>query len=224
MTIKIEDISLPRDWYKALDYSNAYEGYKVALTKVISEIKINKKIAPNVNDIFNAFNLCSYSSTKVVIFGQDPYFQYGVANGLAFAVDENQKIPPSLKNINQEVFNDIGYVKNRGNLKTWSDQGVLLLNSSLTVEIGKPGSHRNIGWNVFVDDIIRLLDKKGDIVFMLWGNDSKKLKKKIKNDSNLILESSHPSPLSSYRGFFGCKHFSKCNNFFKSKGHAQINW
>ena len=163
-------------------------------------------------------------STKVVIFGQDPYFQNGVANGLAFSVNKNEPIPASLKNIYKEIENDIGPTKNKnGCLKSWAKQGVLLLNSSLTVEISKPGSHSKIGRNKFILDIIKLINNKSNIVFILWGKHSQKYSRYI-NKNHLILVAPHPSPLSAYRGFFGSKHFSRCNNYLKQNNLSEIEW
>mgnify|MGYP003317291448 FL=1 len=169
--------------------------------------------------------MCSFSSTKVVIFGQDPYFQNGVANGLAFSVNEGKKIPASLKNIYKEINNDIGEIKNKkGSLDDWTKQGVLLLNSSLTVEVGIPGSHSNIGWDDFIGEVIKILSNKTDVVFILWGNHAKKYLKFIDANNNLILTSSHPSPLSAHRGFIGCKHFSQCNKYLINKNIKKIDW
>ena len=134
-------------------------------------------------------------------------------------------LPASLKNIYKEIESDIGALSNNnGYLKSWADQGVLLLNSALTVEVGKPGSHSKIGWQDFIFEIVKIINKKQNVVFILWGNDAKKYIKYIDKDINLILSSSHPSPLSSYRGFFGCKHFSKCNEYLESKNISKINW
>jgi uracil-DNA glycosylase len=185
----------------------------------------NKKIAPLPMDIFKAFELCSYQETKVVIFGQDPYFQDGLANGLAFSVDKNNPIPASLKNIYKEIKNDIGVVLSKnGSLDSWASQGVLLLNSCLTVEVSKPGSHFGAGWENFIKEVVMLLNKKNNLVFLLWGKNAKKYKKYINPNFHLVLTAPHPSPLSAYKGFFGCKHFSKCNAYLKANGIVEINW
>jgi uracil-DNA glycosylase len=190
----------------------------------VAALKEKISIAPKLENIFKAFEYCSFQKTKVVIFGQDPYFQPGVANGLAFSVNKDQAIPSSLRNIYKEIKNDLGVVSNfDGDLRTWSRQGVLLLNSALTVEDHKPGSHSDIGWNDFIFDVIDSLNKKGKVVFMLWGNNAKKYLDRIDN-ANLVLTTSHPSPLSAYRGFFGCKHFSKCNKYLKQNNRKLIDW
>ena len=218
-------VSFPADWDLALKRESSNNSFNAPLKNVFKELEQNKKITPDINNIFKAFELCKYKSTKVVIFGQDPYFQEGYANGLAFSVNQDKKIPSSLKNIFTEIKSDIGnLISSNGYLKCWADQGVLLLNSSLTVEIGLPGSHSKIGWKDFIIDIVKLLSSKENIVFMLWGNHAKFFEQYIDADKNLILKSSHPSPLSAYRGFFGNKHFSSCNSYLKSKNIKQINW
>ena len=225
MTKKNHQVSFPIDWDLALKKESFNNSYNAPLKNVFEELEQNKKITPDINNIFKAFELCKYESTKVVIFGQDPYFQEGYANGLAFSVNRDKKIPSSLNNIFTEIKSDIGnLIASDGYLKCWADQGVLLLNSSLTVEIGSPGSHSKIGWKDFIIDIVKLLSIKENIVFMLWGNHAKFLEQYINEDKNLILKSSHPSPLSAYRGFFGNKHFSSCNSYLKSKNITQINW
>ena len=217
--------TLPKNWVSALKKQSLSQSFETPLSKVLDELKNDKKIAPDINDIFKAFELCSFRSTKVVIFGQDPYFQKGYANGLAFSVSASHTIPASLMNIFKEIKSDIGSLENKnGCLKNWASQGVLLLNSSLTVELLKPGSHANIGWHDFICDIVQILSKKKNIVFMLWGNHAKNFKNFIDEDKNLILTSAHPSPLSAYRGFFGNRHFSKCNEYLIRKNIAAINW
>tara|TARA_B100000073_G_C23585964_1_gene514259 strand:+ start:41 stop:718 length:678 start_codon:yes stop_codon:yes gene_type:complete len=216
---------LPISWENELYKISDLASLAKPMRYILNEISNDKKISPNLNNIFKAFEYCSFSSTKVVIFGQDPYFQKDVANGLAFSVEPNKPLPASLKNIYKEIESDVGALSNKdGYLKSWADQGVLLLNSALTVEVGKPGSHSEIGWQDFIFEIVKIINKKKNIVFILWGNDAKKYIKYIDKDINLILSSSHPSPLSSYRGFFGCKHFSKCNEYLESKNISKINW
>ena len=216
---------LPTSWENELNKISDLSSLDKPMSYILNEISNDKKISPNLNNIFKALEYCSFSSTKVVIFGQDPYFQKDVANGLAFSVEPNKPLPPSLKNIYKEIESDIGALSNNnGYLKSWADQGVLLLNSALTVEVGKPGSHSKIGWQDFIFEIVKIINKKQNVVFILWGNDAKKYIKYIDKDINLILSSSHPSPLSSYRGFFGCKHFSKCNEYLESKNISKINW
>ena len=216
---------LPISWENELNKISDLASLDKPMRYILNEISNDKKISPNLNNIFKAFEYCSFSSTKVVIFGQDPYFQKDVANGLAFSVEPNKPLPASLKNIYKEIESDVGALSNNdGYLKSWADQGVLLLNSALTVEVGKPGSHSKIGWQDFIFEIVKIINKKENVVFILWGNDAKKYIKYIDKDINLILSSSHPSPLSSYRGFFGCKHFSKCNEYLESKNISKINW
>jgi len=216
---------LPISWENELNKISDLASLDKPMRYILNEISNDKKISPNLNNIFKAFEYCSFSSTKVVIFGQDPYFQKDVANGLAFSVEPNKPLPASLKNIYKEIESDVGALSNNdGYLKSWADQGVLLLNSALTVEVGKPGSHSKIGWQDFIFEIVKTINKKKNIVFILWGNDAKKYIKYIDKDIHLILSSSHPSPLSSYRGFFGCKHFSKCNEYLESKNISKINW
>jgi uracil-DNA glycosylase len=216
---------LPISWKNELNKISDLSSLDKPIRYILNEISKGKKISPSHNNIFKAFEYCSFSSTKVVIFGQDPYFQKDVANGLAFSVEPNKPLPSSLKNIYKEIESDVGALSNNdGYLKSWADQGVLLLNSALTVEVGKPGSHSKIGWQDFIFEIVKIINKKQNVVFILWGNDAKKYIKYIDKDINLILSSSHPSPLSSYRGFFGCKHFSKCNKYLESKNISKINW
>jgi uracil-DNA glycosylase len=224
MTID-NDLKLPKDWVNQLIKVSGLESLERPIAHIKKEILNKKNISPNQKNIFKAFEICSFSSTKVVIFGQDPYFQNGVANGLAFSVNEGKKIPASLKNIYKEINNDIGKVKNNnGSLRDWSRQGVLLLNSSLTVEVGNPGSHSNIGWDIFICKIVKILSHKKNVVFILWGNHAKKYLKFIDANNNLILTSSHPSPLSAHRGFIGCKHFSQCNKYLINKNIKKIDW
>jgi len=225
MTDILEKIKLPKDWENQLNHYSNIASLIKPLRFIESEIENGKDISPSLQELFKAFEYCSFSSTKVVIFGQDPYFQKNVANGLAFSVRKNNSIPASLKNIFQEIKNDIGLLSNQnGCLKAWATQGVLLLNSSLSVEVGKAGSHSKIGWDTFIKDVLKALNKKNKIVYVLWGNKAQNYAKFINNSNNLILTSSHPSPLSVYKGFHGCKHFSKCNNYLKQNNLNKINW
>ena len=225
MPKKILKISIPKNWIEAFKKNNLDTNLDLPIKNISKELEDNKKIAPNINNIFRAFELCEYESTKVVIFGQDPYFQTGYANGLAFSVNEHIPIPASLKNIYSEIKNDIGILHNSiGCLEGWAKDGVLLLNSSLTVEISKPGSHSKIGWHKFITNVVKLLSNKKNIVFILWGNHAQSLKHLINQNENLVLCSSHPSPLSAHRGFFGNKHFSKCNQYLADKKIQPIKW
>lgn len=185
-----------------------------------------KIIFPPKNKILSALNITDYNDVKVVILGQDPYHGVGEANGLAFSVNDGIKIPPSLQNIYKELYSDLQIpIANKGNLESWAKEGVLLLNTVLTVEKDKPASHKNIGWETFTDSIIKKLnEKKEPIVFILWGNFAKSKKSLITNPKHLIIESSHPSPFSCHYGFFGSKPFSKTNEFLKKNNIKEINW
>lgn len=211
------------DWDNILKDIYNEEYFKELMLKVNDEYS-NKIIYPPKNEVFNAFKLTPFTSVKVVIVGQDPYHGEGEAHGLSFSVRYGIKLPPSLKNIYKELNDDLGVpIKTSGDLSSWARQGVLMLNSSLTVEKDNANSHSKIGWQQFTDDIIKLIDnKKKDVVFILWGNYARSKKELIKN--NYIIESAHPSPFSAYNGFFGSKPFSKCNNYLKSKGLKEIDW
>ena len=192
---------------------------------LIQEKSRGATIFPPSDQIFNAINETSLDDTKVVLIGQDPYHKVNQAHGLSFSVNPEIKIPPSLVNIFKELKDDLGCeVPNHGFLKSWATQGVLLLNSILSVEEGKPGSHANKGWEVFTDKLVEVLNKRRDLVYILWGNYAQKKGKKIDTNNNLVLRAAHPSPLSSHKGFFGCKHFSKTNNYLIKKGKTPINW
>ncbi|HHX79255.1 MAG TPA: uracil-DNA glycosylase, partial [Acholeplasmataceae bacterium] len=186
----------------------------------------NETIFPNYNNIFNAYKTTDFNKVKVVIIGQDPYHNFGEANGLAFSVSKNIKIPPSLRNIYKELSNDLNLVSpNHGDLSNWAQEGVLLINTILTVEKNKPLSHQNKGWEIFTKAVINVLNKNRiNIVYILWGNYAKTYKKYIDIKNNYIIESLHPSPLSAYRGFFGHQPFSKTNNYLISKNIKPINW
>ena len=211
------------DWDKVLKKIYDGEYFKLLLLRVQNEYK-NKVIFPPKHEVFNAFRLTPFANVKVVIVGQDPYHGVGEANGLSFSVKDGVKLPPSLKNIYKELYDDLGVpIRTSGDLSSWARHGVLMLNSTLTVEKDNANSHSNIGWQQFTDDVIRLIDNnKRDVVFILWGNYARSKKALIKN--NYIIESAHPSPFSAYNGFFGSKPFSKCNNYLKSKGLEEINW
>lgn len=192
---------------------------------LISEYE-SKEIYPNKEDLFSAFNLTPLSSVKVVIVGQDPYHGPGQAHGLSFSVRDRVKIPPSLKNIFKELHNDIGLkTADTGNLTAWAKQGVLLINNVLTVEKGTPGSHKGRGWEEFTDKAIDILNSRTrPIVFILWGAHAQKKCEAIDSHTHLVLNSPHPSPFSARKGFFGCSHFSKTNEFLKATGQDPINW
>tara|TARA_B100001057_G_C22642785_1_gene868921 strand:- start:288 stop:965 length:678 start_codon:yes stop_codon:yes gene_type:complete len=187
--------------------------------------KNNEVVYPHPKNIFRSLELTSFSNVKVVILGQDPYHGPNQAHGLAFSVHKEVSNPPSLKNIFREMSEDLGLgERSSGDLTNLANQGVLLLNTCLTVSPGKPGSHSNLGWQEFTDAVIRAVDTKNNIVFMLWGSYAQKKKELLSNKMNLILEAPHPSPLSAHRGFFGCKHFSKANEFLKTNNLKDIDW
>lgn len=200
-----------------------FNGLKQFLAK---EAALGKVIYPASNSVFNAFEHCSFEELKVVIIGQDPYHGVGQANGLAFSVNEGQKLPPSLRNIFKELNQDVGFeIPNHGDLTTWAKQGVLLLNSILTVEEGKPGSHQQKGWETFTNTIIKKIsDESNGVVFLLWGNYAKSKMDLIDANKHFILTAAHPSPLSAYQGFFHCKHFSKTNEYLLQQGKKPIEW
>ena len=185
----------------------------------------HKVIFPKKSLVFSAFST-NLNEVKVVILGQDPYHTPGAAEGLAFSVPASQPIPPSLINIYKEIDNDIGHHSNQnGSLRSWQKQGVLLLNTVLTVEAHKAGSHRGKGWEIFTTEVIKYInDTRPHLVFILWGRDARSKKVLIDTQKHLILESPHPSPLSAYAGFFGNHHFSKTNNFLRSHGLKEITW
>lgn len=199
--------------------------YKDLKNFLISEYKA-KEIYPCINDIFNALHYTDYNKVKVIILGQDPYHGPDQAHGLSFSVKPGIKTPPSLKNIYKELHVDLGcYIPNNGYLKKWADEGVLLLNTVLTVQSGNANSHKGKGWEIFTDRIISTLNERTDpIVFILWGNNAISKRSLITNNTHYILQSVHPSPLSATRGFFGSKPFSKTNDFLISIGKHPINW
>jgi len=185
----------------------------------------NKTIFPPAKEVFKAFRMTSYKDTRVVILGQDPYHGVGEANGMCFSVNRNIKMPPSLKNIFKELYDDLGITRTDSDLSDWAKSGVLLLNSVLTVEKDKPASHKWIGWEEFTDNVIKKLNEKAEpIVFILWGNFAKGKAKYITNSKHLIISSAHPSPFSVYQGFFGSKPFSKTNEFLKKNNLKEIEW
>ena len=202
------------------------EPYYQMLRKFLIEVYKTRKIFPDMYSIFNALHYTSYADTKVVILGQDPYHERGQAHGLSFSVMPGVETPPSLVNIFKELHDDLGcYIPNNGCLKSWADQGVLLLNAVLTVREHYANSHQGKGWEQFTDKIIRLLnDREKPIAFILWGNYARKKKLLITNPQHLIIESAHPSPLSATRGFFGSKPFSKVNEFLISTDQKPIDW
>ncbi len=213
------------DWNLVLKDIMETDSFHNLINKVYKEYE-NKIIYPEKNQIFNALKFTSYKNTKVVIVGQDPYHGENEAHGLSFSVQKGVKVPPSLKNIYKELNDDLNVpIKNDGDLTSWANEGVLLLNSVLTVEKDSPASHKKIGWELFTDYIIKKLDEKEEpIVFILWGNFAKAKQELITNPKHLVISSPHPSPFSARNGFFGSKPFSKTNGFLKKNGQAPINW
>ena len=221
MKVKIE-----KSWLNELDYIFKKNFFINLIYKVKEEYK-SYEIYPECKNIFNAFELCPFNNVKVVILGQDPYHGKNQANGLSFSVNKNIKIPPSLKNIFKELKNNYPDIKFKdGDLSDWAKQGVLLLNSILTVRDKSPGSHSKLGWEKFTDSVINLISQKKDnIVFILWGAFAKSKREIIeRQDSHLILMSPHPSPFSAYKGFFDQNHFKKANDYLEENGIEIINW
>ena len=200
--------------------------YFKKIVKFINKEYKEKVIFPPKSQILRALSLTNYNDVKVVILGQDPYHGVGEANGLAFAVSNGIKLPPSLKNIYKELYNDLGIKPSTvGNLECWAKEGVLLLNAVLTVEKDKAASHKNIGWEIFTDSIIKKINEKEvPVVFILWGNFAKSKKNLITNSRHLVIESSHPSPFSVNYGFLGSKPFSRTNKFLKDNNIKEIDW
>lgn len=217
--------AISNDWLEPLNGEFKKPYYKNLYEKVKQEYQ-TRAIYPDANDIFNAFDFTPLSKVKAVILGQDPYHGPGQAHGLCFSVKPDVEIPPSLVNIYQELHDDLGcYIPNNGYLKKWSDQGVMLLNTVLTVRAHQANSHRGIGWEEFTDAAIRILnEQQRPMVFILWGRPAQMKKPMLTNSQHLILEAPHPSPLSAYRGFFGSKPFSKTNEYLQSNGIEPIDW
>jgi uracil-DNA glycosylase len=216
---------LINDWNELL-LEEFNSDYYLKLRSFLDEEYKSKQIYPSAYDIFNALKYTSYKDVKVVILGQDPYHGDSQAHGLSFSVMAGTSIPPSLLNIYKELHNDLGcYIPNNGYLKKWADQGVLMLNTVLTVRSGEANSHKNIGWELFTNKIITLLnDKTSPLVFILWGKNAETKQSLITNPIHHIIKSVHPSPLSAYRGFFNSNPFSNTNNFLVSQGKKPVNW
>lgn len=219
-------VNFNNDWDKILDGEFDKDYYVRLKQFLINEYK-TCRIYPSMYDIFNAMKLTAYNDVKCVIIGQDPYHGEGQAHGLSFSVRQGIAPPPSLLNIFKEIKNDVGIDNSgkHGDLTKWAENGVLLLNSVLTVRANQPRSHRGMGWELFTTEIITLLNKREKpMVFLLWGNDAKQKMSYITNPNHLVLTSAHPSPLSAYNGFFGCRHFSKANEFLRKNGLEEIDW
>lgn len=216
---------LGNDWDSVLK-DELVEDYFIKLLNLVEAEYKTKTVYPKQSEIFNAFRRTSYKNTKVVILGQDPYHGINQAEGLSFSVKEGITKPPSLQNIFKELNTDLGYeIPPNGSLVKWCDEGVLLLNTVLTVEANKPASHKNIGWEHFTDKVIEKLNEKNTpIVFILWGNFARSKRSLINNPIHLVIESSHPSPFSAYNGFFGSRPFSKTNDFLIKTGQSPIDW
>ena len=217
--------AISNDWLAPLSGEFKKPYYKKLYETVKHEYE-TREIFPAPDDIFNAFAFTPLEKVKVVILGQDPYHNNGQAHGLSFSVKPDIDIPPSLVNIYQELHDDLGcYIPNNGYLKKWADQGVMLLNTVLTVRAHQANSHHDIGWEQFTDAAIRVLaEERENLVFILWGSYAQKKGAFIDRNKHLVLSSAHPSPLSAYNGFFGNKHFSKTNEYLKTHGKTEINW
>ena len=200
--------------------------YYLNLRKFLVQEYKTQTIYPNMNNIFNALKYTDYKDVKVVILGQDPYHQPNQAHGLCFSVLKGVNPPPSLQNMYKEIHAEYGYpIPQHGELTYWAEQGVLMMNTVLTVRESQPNSHKGMGWEIFTDNVISLLNLRPEpMVFLLWGANARAKKKLITNPNHLVLESAHPSPLSAYNGFFGNGHFKKSNEFLKSKNMSEIDW
>lgn len=217
--------SLPTSWLRELQ-SEFSQPYMRVLKQFLFEQQQQKIIYPAAEHWFNAFSSTAFDDVKVVILGQDPYHGPGQAHGLCFSVLPTVKFPPSLRNIFQEIESDLGLpMPSHGCLQYWAEQGVMLLNATLTVEQGLAGSHQGQGWEQFTDRVVQCLNEQREaVVFMLWGSHAQKKGRMIDTQKHLVLKAPHPSPLSSYRGFFGCKHFSQANDYLSAVGKSAIDW
>lgn len=220
MNVKIEE-----SWQNVLQ-DEFEKPYFKNLVSFVKDEYTTQKVYPGGNQIFNAFQKCPFDKVKVVILGQDPYHGPNQAHGLAFSVSDNVRIPPSLLNVFKEIKNDLGKeMPATGNLERWAEQGVLLLNATLTVQAGKAGSHQKKGWEEFTDAVVQKVnDLKENIVFMLWGAYAQKKGAFIDEEKHLVLKAAHPSPFAADRGFFGSRHFSKANKYLQEHGKEPIEW
>jgi len=218
-------VTLGNSWDQILKDEFEKEYYQKIRKFLVYEYN-HYKIFPDMHDIFNALKMADYNDIKVVIIGQDPYHEEGQAHGLCFSVQKGIATPPSLVNIYKELQSDLGcFIPNNGFLEKWAKQGVLLLNNVLTVRKGQANSHKTCGWEIFTDRVIMELNKREKpIVFMFWGANAKKKELLVTNKNHFILKAAHPSPLSAYNGFFGCKHFSKANEFLEKNNITPIDW
>lgn len=218
-------VNLNNDWDELLK-EEFKKDYYLKLREFLKKEYSERIIYPNMHNIFEALKHTSYKNTKVLILGQDPYHGENQAHGLAFSVQPGEKTPPSLLNIYKELNSELGcFIPNNGYLIPWADQGVLLLNTALTVRAHEPNSHKGKGWEIFTDEIIKILNNRKDpVIFILWGANARSKKALITSNHHYILESPHPSPLSARRGFFGCNHFLETNKILKSIGKSSIEW
>ncbi len=218
-------VNIGNEWDELLKDEFKKE-YYLKLREFLKTEYGTRRIYPNMYDIFNSLKYTSYSDVKAVIIGQDPYHGAGQAHGLCFSVQKGTAIPPSLQNIYKELYSDLGIPPVlHGYLKKWADSGVLLMNAVLTVREGQANSHKGMGWEIFTDRVIELLNQREKpIVFLLWGGNAKQKMRLVSNPNHLILQAAHPSPLSAYNGFFGCRHFSKANEFLTANGMEPIDW
>ena len=218
-------LNFPDSWLEPLGKGFCKDFFDQIESKFLKLNTKNMPIFPPIPSIFRALELVHFNEAKILILGQDPYHGFGQANGLSFSVNKEIMIPPSLKNIFLELKNDLNIpISQHGDLTSWAQQKILLLNSVLTVEQGKPNSHQELGWEKLTDKIISQLSKRGNMIFVLWGNTAQKKYYLIDKKENKILTAPHPSPLSAYKGFFGCKHFSTINKILIENGSSEINW
>lgn len=218
-------VHLGNDWDQVLAGEFEKEYYRELRAFLKSEYA-TRTIYPSMYDIFNALKHTAYKDVKVVILGQDPYHGPGQAHGMCFSVKKGVAVPPSLVNIYKELKEDVGFqIPSHGFLESWADQGVLLMNTVLTVRAGQANSHKGKGWEIFTDQVIRHLNEREQpMVFLLWGANAKSKRQLITNPKHMILTAAHPSPLSAYNGFFGCRHFSRANLFLQEQGMKPIDW
>ena len=218
-------VDFENDWNALLQGEFEQEYYQ-RLRAILAKEYRTHTVYPDMHDIFNALKYTSYSNAKVVILGQDPYYGKGQAHGLCFSVQKGVPIPPSLMNIYKEIQNDLGLpMPSHGNLTAWAKQGVVLLNTILTVRAGSPNSHKDIGWQTFTDHVVQKLNQREKpLVFLLWGANAKRKRELITNPNHFVLQAAHPSPFSANHGFFGCRHFSKTNTILAQTGQQPIDW
>lgn len=219
------NVKIDPSWHTQLEKEFEKQYFK-DLTDFVRKEYQTKRIYPPGSLIFNAFNVCPFSNVKVVLLGQDPYHGPSQAHGLCFSVNDKIPLPPSLQNIYKEIESDLNIkTYTTGNLERWAKQGVFLLNATLTVQSGMAGSHQGKGWETFTDAVIKILSQeKEHLVFLLWGSYAQQKASLIDEHKHLVLKAVHPSPLSAYRGFFGCKHFSKTNEYLRLNGLSEIDW